>query len=143
MQSGGKPAFVASITKENTIQKGEVILDHYIFKSQEGWQKSESMSHPTLKLLATTVESDYNHLGIKCPKIQSFHVTTVSDTGAQSCLWGLKEFLRSGFKKSDLIPVKQYLSGYQARIMKVRYILLLSWYILVRTRSGFTCPGKR
>ena len=35
------------------------------------------------------------------------HVSTVTDTGAQSCLWGLLEFYRCGFQDSDLRPVRR------------------------------------
>ena len=35
------------------------------------------------------------------------YVTAVTDTGAQSCLWGITDFYRCGFKDADLIPVKR------------------------------------
>ena len=65
------------------------------------------MSHPTLRLQVTTDESDYQQFGIPHPEIMPSFVTVVTDTGAQSCLWSLKDFYRCGFQDSDLLPVKR------------------------------------
>ena len=46
-------------------------------------------------------------MGALFPKIMPAHVNTVTDTGAQSCLWGVEDFYRCGFKDCDLIPVKR------------------------------------
>ena len=64
------------------------------------------MQHPTLRLRLTAEKTDYDYIGAKFPRIAPSYVTVVSDTGAQSCLWGLKDFYRYGFIKSDLLPVK-------------------------------------
>ena len=85
----------------------EIILDHHIFHSQEGWKKSESMAHPTLRLRLTTDPEDYNHVGAVCPNSMPTFVTAVMDTGAQSCLWSLQDFYRCGFKDTDLMPVRR------------------------------------
>ena len=63
------------------------------------------MQHPSLRL--PTERSDYDHVGAPYPRVAPSHVTVVTDTGAQSCLWGLHDFYRCGFKKSDLLPVKR------------------------------------
>lgn len=102
----GKPLCTVN-NNPNVVMGRGVVLDHHIFKSNEGWRKSESMRHPMLQLQVTTNESDYVELGIKGPQVQPCLVTAVTDTGAQSCLWGTSDFLRCGFKKSDLIPVKR------------------------------------
>ena len=87
--------------------RDEIILDHHIFNSHDEWKKSESMPHPTLKLVLTTDPSDYNRIGIDCPKIKPCNVSVVTDTGAQSALWSLQDFYKCGFKDADLLPVKQ------------------------------------
>jgi hypothetical protein len=89
------------------LEKNEIVLDHHIFNSQDGWKKSESMPHPTLKLVLTTDASDYKHIGVGCPQITPSTVSVVTDTGAQSALWGLQGFYRCGFTDSDLLPVKR------------------------------------
>ena len=65
------------------------------------------MSHPTLRLRVETDRRDYAQMGAPFPDIMPAHVNTVTDTGAQFCLWGVKDFYRCGFKDSDLIPVKR------------------------------------
>ena len=49
-------------------------------------------------------------MGHPCPSI-SGRVIAIADSGAQCCVWGLKEFISSGFKVGDLIPVNQNLSA--------------------------------
>ncbi len=85
----------------------EVVLDHHIFDSVDGWRKAESMPHPTLRLRVSTDPSDYQQLSIPCPQIMPSYTTTVTDTGAQSNLWGLDGFYASGFQDSDLRPVRR------------------------------------
>ena len=52
----------------------EIILDHHIFHSQDGWKKAESLPHPTLRLKLATDDSDYNHINAPSPKVkQSDH----------------------------------------------------------------------
>ena len=85
----------------------EIVLDHHIFNSHDGWKKSESMPHPILKLVLTTDASDYTHIGVDCPQIPPSTVSVVTDTGAQSALWSLQGFYKSGFKDTDLLPVKR------------------------------------
>ena len=80
----------------------------------------------------------------------SLNITT--DTGAQSCLCSLKDFLRCGFKHSDLLPVKRTilaanreqiditgalflkLSGKDSAGM---FTLLLLWSMLAHARLSF------
>ena len=45
----------------------EVVLDHHIFDSDLGWKKSESMSHPTLRLVVSTSDSEF-----RCPLVVCF-----------------------------------------------------------------------
>ena len=107
--SGTVPLVSSSISSVGTRRgkKQQIILDHHIFDSHDGWKKSESMPHPTLKLELSTDPSDYNHIGGTCPNVVPKYVTVVTDTGAQSCLWSLLDFYRCGFIDSDLLPVKR------------------------------------
>ena len=54
-----------------------------------------------------TREVDYVNMGLPTQTIKQADTSLVSDTGSQSCLWGLEDFYRCGYKKADLIPVKQ------------------------------------
>ena len=84
-------------------------LEHMLFDSSSGWKRHDSMRHPTLKLLVDVDPRDYVKLGRSTPKVQPSQISVVTDTGAQSCLWGLSDFLRCGFSMNDLIPVKHTL----------------------------------
>ena len=94
---------VASTTVKNG--RMHVTLPHHIFDSDSGWKRAESMQHPTLKLRVAVKAVDYKKFHIACPKVMPSQTKVVTDTGAQSPLWGRKDFLRCGFKMSDLIPV--------------------------------------
>ena len=96
-----------STTKNPT--NNAIVLDHHIFDSSEVWKKAESMQHPTLKLRINVDTTDYEHVGVKCPNVKPSHINAVTDTGAQSCLWGLQDFYNHGFKKSDLLPMRRTL----------------------------------
>lgn len=85
----------------------EIKLDHYIFDSHDGWKVSQSLKHPMVQLTVSTDDEAYSKLNIKCPQPNSRRVKVVTDTGAQSCLWGLSSFLQCGFNQSDLLPVKR------------------------------------
>ena len=65
------------------------------------------MSHLPLCLCLSTKASDYIPFGREHPTILPSYVTAVTDTGAQSCLWGVHDFYRCGFRDSDLISVKR------------------------------------
>ena len=84
-----------------------VKLDHYVFDCLSGWKESKSLKHPTIQLKASIDKQAYTQMKIKCPKQNYCTVNVVTDTGAQSCLWDLSSYLKHGFKKSNLIPVKR------------------------------------
>ena len=83
-----------------------VVLEHHIFEDGS-WIRKDFTSHPKLRLALDTVKEDYDALGMPYPKVKVTYLDTVSDTGAQLCLWSRKECMNSGFHKEDLIPVKR------------------------------------
>ena len=98
---------VASIGSARLPGRKAIELKHHIFDDYIGWTERRSAAQPTLNLRLEIEPGDYTDLGIHCPRVMKTQVSGVTDTGAQSCLWGLKEFYAHGFKKTDLIPVKQ------------------------------------
>ena len=102
-----------------------VILDHHIFDSDNGWKKGESMSHPSLRLRVRTDEKDYSDMGVVRPHISPSSITAVTDTGAQSCLWGLNAFYRCGFTDSDLLPVTRTMVAANRKQIDIRGAVLL------------------
>ena len=101
-----------------------VVLDHHIF-THEGWKRASSLSHPALRLRISTLEEDYNHLGMTPAKISPKHIDVVADSGAQSCLWSRKEFLKSGFNLADLIEVHHTMEAANAAPIKIDGAILL------------------
>ena len=97
----------------------EIVLDHHIFHSPDGWKRSESIAHPTLLLRLTTNHADYDHIGAACPSVMPSFVTGVTDTGAQSCLWSLQDFYRCGFKDCDLLPVRRTMVAANSEEIKI------------------------
>ena len=87
-----------------------VTLDHHIFTA-EGWKRACALSHPSLRLRITTCQEDYDKFGITYPRIQPKHIDVIVDSGAQSCLWSKRRFLRSGFTLKDLIPVRHLMKA--------------------------------
>ena len=83
------------------------MLNHHIFDSCGGWKKAESMPHQVLGLTVTTYASAYKHFGVVCLQKISTDANVVADTGAQSALWSLQGFRRSGFNDIDLLPVRR------------------------------------
>ena len=67
------------------------------------------MRHPTLHLTVSVHSEDYSNVSHEPPTIKPKKIEVVTDTGAQSCLWGLQNFLHCGFTEAALIPVKHHL----------------------------------
>ena len=87
--------------------KHTILLDHRIFAGTTGWRTAESKKQPYLKLRLTTNRADYDHLNLPCPKMAPSTVSTITDSGAQSSLMGLKVFLARGFSQASVLPVKR------------------------------------
>eukprot|EP00111_Clytia_hemisphaerica_P000118 TCONS_00000273-protein len=77
---------------------------HSIFTKGQ-WRKSKFKNHPRGELLLSVLSSDYKQFSKRCPNVAPTKITALADTGAQSCLWSLREFESLGFTKNDLIPV--------------------------------------
>ena len=80
------------------------MLNHHIFTT-DGWQRASTLAHPSLRLRVATNGDDYLKFGIPHPRIHPKHIDVIVDSGAQSCLWSRRDFLRCGFSENDLIPV--------------------------------------
>ena len=93
---------------KTTRHKGKlhVVLSHHIFEDGRGWMQKSAESQPMLKLNLSPCEEMYSKLDIGTPSVADAQVEGLADTGAQSCLWGMKEFYKCGFKRGDLVPVK-------------------------------------
>jgi len=118
----------------------QIVLDHHIFESENGWKKSESMAHPTFWLQITTDAADYEYFGASRPKDKPFFVRAVTDTGAQSCLWSLHDFYRCGFHDSDLLPVKKTMLAANREEIEIRGAILVRLSGTDTSGAKYTAP---
>ena len=73
------------------------VLPHHVFEDGDSLMKL-AQPHPTVELMLCTENKDYQDFGFPSPKIKEQNILAVADSGAQCCLWGLKDFLNAGFK---------------------------------------------
>ena len=79
------------------------VLQHHIFSKGE-WRRARFSKHPTVQLcLSIDRKAPYAH-GKRSQQIIA-NVKGVTDSGAQSNVWSLDQFLASGFSHNDLHPV--------------------------------------
>ena len=75
-----------SVTEDKEMHKRKaIVIDHHIFDSNDGWRKSESLQHPTLRLRLTTEKTDYDCSIISCYSGHR-HRSTVMSLGAAGFL---------------------------------------------------------
>ena len=90
-------------------------------------------------------------MNIKCPGQNYCEINVVTDMVAQSCLWDLDSYLKHGFKKSNLIPVKKMVMTKRqqnkitgaifmelmAKKYKVNFIQKKKWFISAYVLTSF------
>ena len=86
-------------------------LEHHIFSRGE-WRRARLKDHPRALITISADRSvgpgdSIKHRGSD----NRVRISAIADTGAQSDLWSLEEFLASGFSRDDLRPVKLSLSA--------------------------------
>ena len=113
---------VTEVTNHSRIIAG---LQNMTFDQIIGWQKAKKPCHARLQLRVTTEKSDYISLGTNFVSITPFHIDVVTDSGAQSCVWSLRGFTLSGFKKSDLIPIKHSMTAANKLPIKIEGAIIL------------------
>ena len=118
------PAMAEEPSQSSNAHWQSVVLDHHIF-TPGGWQKVHALKHPTLRLRVSTLKKDYSEFSVPFPKIAPKHVDVVVDSGAQSCLWSRREFIRSGFNPKGLIPVRHIMKAANAAPIKIDGAILL------------------
>ena len=103
-------------------------LNHLLFDTENGWENAKSY-HPTLSRL--------HEIELWAPIDQPTHHICCYWYWwrAQSCLWGLDNFLQAGFTEADLIPVRHSL--YSANKEKIP----ISGAVLLRL-SGSSSTGQ-
>ena len=113
---------------ETTRYKGRkaIVLSHHIFDSANGWRQRSADKQPMLKVRIEPCRDMYEELEISYPSVKGSVIEGIADTGAQSCLWGLSQFYKCGFKKHQLIPVKQRMQAANRECIDIRGALFLT-----------------
>lgn len=108
----------ASATHNITNRRRQVILDHHIFTKGE-WKRARLRPHPKVAITVSFAHhrKDKDHQ-TRQPGTHA-DVSAVADTGAQSDLWSLKEYLANGFSRDDLSPVSLSLSAANHSAIKI------------------------
>ncbi len=77
---------------------------HHIFTKGE-WRRARFLDHPKVNIKISVKASDYKAFGHQCPQVNPSEIVAMTDSGAQSCLWSLDDYIAAGFSTNDLIPV--------------------------------------
>ena len=109
-------------------------LSHHIF-TRDGWERANSLHHPTLNVQVSTSVDDYSALGYPFIPMTPKSIDVVADTGAQSCLWSRRAFLRCGLTIADLIPVNHNMKAANSAPIEIDGAILLRL-------SGQSSSGK-
>ena len=80
-----------------------VVLQHHIFTDGE-WRRARFTKHPTVRLRLSIDERAPRARHLRHSQVFA-NVDGVTDSGAQSDVWSLNQFLASGFSHEDLHPV--------------------------------------
>ncbi|KAJ8335347.1 hypothetical protein SKAU_G00386890 [Synaphobranchus kaupii] len=88
-----------------------VRLEHHIFSKGE-WRRAKLRDHPRA-LITISVDMPVRQSDSTSDRgsVDKARVSAVADTGAQSDLWSLEEFLACGFSRDDLRPVRLSMSA--------------------------------
>ena len=100
-----------NVSAINLKQNWPIKVPNMVFDGTKGWQRRQPDSHPTLALSVRTDASDYEQLNLPDPKLKPTKATTVSDSGAQSCLISKDMVFSWGMKPKDIIPVSQNMNS--------------------------------
>ena len=86
-------------------------LDHHIFSKGE-WKKTCLRDHPRLPITISLSRPGRTGSGAyNTPSDIYAEVSAIADTGAQSDLWSLSDFIACGFSRDDLHPISLSLSA--------------------------------
>ena len=97
------------------------------------------MHHPMVNLQLSVDCRDYHSFSARCPNVRPVSVKATADSGAQSCLWSLDDYVRAGFKETDLIPVGLDLSAANQSQIPIVGAILAHLHGESKNGVGFSC----
>ena len=95
------------------------VLDHHIFSKGE-WRRAHLLEHPRIPITISVDKSaQRRHSRPTHTPTAHAEVSAIADTGAQSNLWSLEDFLAHGFSREDLRPVRLSLTAANCSPIKI------------------------
>lgn len=94
-----------------------MVLQHHIFTAGE-WRRAHFTKHPTVRLRVNVNRTAFSDRRPN-PRAVFADVDTITDSGVQSDVWSLDQFLASGFSREDLHPVSLSLQAAHKSKIKI------------------------
>jgi len=111
-----------------------VALHHHIFQKGE-WRRAQLRAHPQVTITVSMDHTKHSHKR-STPHGLKAKVDAIADSGAQSNLWSLKEYIKAGFARKDLLPVTRPLKAANSSRITIAGAFFA-------TISGRASDGKR
>ena len=114
------------------------ILHRHVLKDGD-WVKEGAQPHPAVELTLNISKEDYEGFGLSFPMINEHNIHAIVDSGAQCCLWGLKNFHDAGFKLHHLIPFRQNLYTVSKACIQISGACLLRLGGVSKDGKAYNC----
>ena len=98
-----------SVTNKDNGKSRHGNLDHHIF-TKGAWRRAHLRDHPKVAITISNDTSSPRNIS-KSNSSVTADVSAVADSGAQSDLWSLTDYLAHGFSRDNLVPVTLSLSA--------------------------------
>ena len=79
-------------------------LKKHIF-SRGQWRRARLREHPIVTLHLSLDQIDYDAFGAVAPNLPNVNVDAMADSEVESSLWSLRECLKAGIRRDQLLPV--------------------------------------
>ena len=103
-------------------------LTHHIF-TKGSWRRANLVDHPRA-LLSLAPDNKPNHVS---------KVRGIADSGAQSDVWSLAEYLNAGYKLEDLSPVSLSLNAANKSPIKINGAFFTKISGIAKDGTNITC----
>ena len=92
-----------------------------------------------MQLELSVLPSDYHNFRHKCPSVSPTTIMALADSGAQSCLCSLQEFIAAGFTTKDLIPMSIDLGAANKSPISIEGGIIVRLHVTASDGNEHTC----
>ena len=104
---------LGEILPTNSSTESNDAEDNHHALVNDQWVKANMREHPTISV---NISMDQAWCRSKHPPPIAKNVVAIADTGAQTNVWSLREFLAAGFERSILLPAPNLVAANHSRI---------------------------